>query len=74
MFSFVGFKNKQVHFSECSDTLRVVLEEDVEALEEVVVTGYQVLKEKSMAGAYSKVDMDDLEFGGGATLEQALQG
>ena len=73
-FSFVGFKNKQVHFSETSDTLRVVLEEDVEALEEVVVTGYQVLKEKSMAGAYSKVNMDDLEFGGGATLEQALQG
>ena len=52
-FTFVGFKNKRVAFSEKTDTLRVVLEEDVKAIEEVVVTGYQAIKEKAMAGSYS---------------------
>ena len=73
-FSFVGYKNKQVHFTEKTDTLHVVLEEDIEALEEVVVTGYQVIKEKGMAGAYAKVKAEDLIMTGNETVEQMLQG
>ena len=73
-FSFVGYKSKQVHFTEKTDTLHVVLEEDIEALEEVVVTGYQVIKEKGMAGAYAKVKAEDLIMTGNETVEQMLQG
>lgn len=75
-FSFIGFKNKKLQFTEktVADTLRITLEEDVEALEEVVVTGYQVLKEKGMAGSYSKVKAEDLVMTGNETLEQMLQG
>ena len=73
-FTFVGFKNKRVAFSEKTDTLRVVLEEDVKAIEEVVVTGYQAIKEKAMAGSYSKVKAEELVMTGNETIESMLQG
>ncbi|MBC5622024.1 SusC/RagA family TonB-linked outer membrane protein [Butyricimonas hominis] len=73
-FSCIGYKTKQVAFSGAKDMLRVSLEEDVAALDEVVVTGYQVLKEKASAGSISKVNMDDLVLDGTRTLESALQG
>ena len=72
-FSFVGMVTKNVKV--VSDKpLVVVLEEDVESLDEVVVTGYQVLKKNSMAGATSSVKAEDLLLNGTQTLEQALQG
>ena len=73
-FSFVGFKSKKVRFTEKSDTLLVVLVEDLKQIEEVVVTGYQVIKEKAMAGSYSKVKAEDLIMTGNETIESMLQG
>ena len=73
IFSFVGMKTKEVKYAG-RDTINVVLEEDVAQVDEVVVTGYQVIREKSMAGAVSKVKAEDLLLNGTQTLEQALQG
>ncbi|MCB6974742.1 MULTISPECIES: SusC/RagA family TonB-linked outer membrane protein [Butyricimonas] len=73
-YSCIGYKTKQVAFSGAKDMLRVSLEEDVEALEEVVITGYQVIKKKMSTGATSDVDMGDLALDGTRTLESALQG
>lgn len=73
-FSSIGYKTKQVAFSGGKDMLRVTLEEDVAALDEVVVTGYQVIKEKMNAGSVSKVKMEDLILDGTRTLEAELQG
>ncbi len=75
-FSFVGYKTKVLHFTENSaqDTLHVVLEEDTKMIDEVIVTGYQDVKEKSMVGAYQKVKAENLVMTGGTTLEQMLQG
>ena len=73
-FSFVGYKKQQVKFTEKTDTLNIVLEEEVKDIDEVVVTGYQVVKKRAMAGSVSTVDAKDLLFNGGQTLEQALQG
>lgn len=75
-FSFIGFKTQKVVFTEktAKDTLRITLEEDVKAIDEVVVTGYQVLKEKGMAGSFSKVKAEDLVMTGTETLETMLQG
>ena len=73
-FSFVGYESKKVSFTEKSDTLRVTLEEDVLGLEEVIVTGYQTLKQKATAGAYSRVTAKDLVMTGSETVEQMLQG
>ena len=73
LFSFVGMKTKEVRYVG-QDTINVVLVEDIEALDEVVVTGYQVLRKHSMAGATSSVKAEDLFLNGTQTLEQALQG
>ena len=47
---------------------------DVTEMDEVVVTGYQVLKKSSMVGATSNVKAKDLILNGSQSLEQALQG
>lgn len=75
-FSFVGYKTYTLPFAKemDGDTLRIVLEKEIQAIDEVVVTGYQAIKEKSMAGSYSKVEMDDLVNTGTQTLETMLQG
>ena len=75
-FSFVGFATQIVDFSvrTARDTMRVVLKEDLIKMDEVVVTGYQAVKKKAMAGSYSKVDADELVMTGSQTLEQMLQG
>ena len=40
-FSFIGFKKQLINFTEKTDTLQIVLEEDLMELEEVTVsTGY----------------------------------
>ncbi len=73
LFSFMGMKTLEVKYAG-KDTINVVMEEDSKAMEEVVVTGYQVLKKKSMAGSASSVKAEDLVLNGTQTLEQALQG
>ena len=40
ILSFVGYKTKEVEFKLPSDTLKIVMEEEVKNVEEVVVTGY----------------------------------
>ena len=65
-FSFVGYEKRVLAFTPetSKDTLRIMMKEDVKAIDEVVVTGYQVLKEKGMAGSYSRVDVKDLAMTG----------
>lgn len=52
----MGFATQIVDFSvrTARDTMRVVLKEDLIKMDEVVVTGYQAVKKKAMAGSYSK--------------------
>lgn len=40
-FSFVGYESQKMNFTEKTDSLRVILREKVNELEDVVVTGYQ---------------------------------
>src|SRR3972149_8941522 len=50
IYSFVGYKSKEVLVGDQS-VINVVLEEDVEALEEVVVVGYGTQKKSDITGA-----------------------
>ena len=74
VFSFVGYADKEVAVRGDMAGLKVVLKQEVEEIDEVVVTGYQAIKQKAMAGSYSKVTADDLVITGTETLEQMLQG
>ncbi len=73
IFSFVGMKTRQVLWRGQKE-LNVVLEEDAQEMDEVVVTGYQVIKKSNMAGSVSTISAEDLILNGTQSLEQALQG
>ncbi|MEQ2975084.1 SusC/RagA family TonB-linked outer membrane protein [Butyricimonas faecihominis] len=73
VFSFVGMEPQEVKY-QGQDSLVVKMKETTEALEEVVVTGYQEIREKTAVGSYSKVKSEDLIMTGTNSLEQMLQG
>ncbi len=52
----------------------VLMEEDMKAMDEVIVTGYQTIKKKEMTGSTQTVRRDELFFDGTNSLEQMLQG
>ncbi|WP_303181801.1 SusC/RagA family TonB-linked outer membrane protein [uncultured Butyricimonas sp.] len=72
-FSFVGFKSKSVSFTEKTDTLRVVLEEDIENLDEVVVTGMFTRKAESFTGSAATFKREDILRAGNQNLIKSLK-
>ncbi|KIO43483.1 SusC/RagA family TonB-linked outer membrane protein [Sanguibacteroides justesenii] len=73
IFSFIGMETQEVKYVG-QDSVNITMKESKENIDEVVVTGYQTIKEKGMAGSYSKVKAKDLTYTGIETLEQMLQG
>ena len=71
-FSFVGYKKQQVEFSEKTDTLQIVLEEDLQQVEEVVVTGIFNKPKESFTGAVTSVTKEDLKVNFSRNLIQTL--
>lgn len=74
VFSYMGFKTLEVPVNGQTE-LNVELQEDVASLDEVVVTGYGSQEKKSITGAISTVNSEDLEkVHGGATVSSGLAG
>lgn len=76
MFSFIGMKTQVRPCSEYNPNKKwiITMEDEVQEMDEVVVTGYQSVKKSNMAGSVSTVKAEDLVLNGTQTLEQALQG
>lgn len=72
-FSFIGMKSKEVIYSG-QKNIEVVLEEDVTQMDEVVVTGYQVIDRKKLTSAVSTVKAKDIMIQGAMSIDQMLQG
>lgn len=72
-FSYVGFKTKRVTVGS-SKTLSVVMEEDTEALEEIVVVGYGTQKKKEVTGATATVKSDLIIKAPVADVAASIQG
>ncbi|MCM5529061.1 TonB-dependent receptor [Parasegetibacter sp. NRK P23] len=72
VLSSAGFSPKEVKVSG-SDTLNIVLKEDIQALDEVVSIGYQKLRKSDLTGAVSSVKANELNLST-PTLSQALVG
>ncbi len=72
-FSFIGMKTKEIAYSG-QRIIEVVLEEDVTEMNEVVVTGYQVIDRKKMTSAVSSVKAKDIMIQGAMSIDQMLQG
>ncbi|WP_090980285.1 SusC/RagA family TonB-linked outer membrane protein [Pedobacter suwonensis] len=73
IFSFVGMESKQVSVSNQS-VIDVTLSMAAKEMEEMVVTGYQILKKADVVGSVATIQAKDLNLNGINTLEQALQG
>ncbi|MCP2029853.1 iron complex outermembrane receptor protein [Flavobacterium sp. HSC-32F16] len=73
VFSYVGFKTKEVSFSG-TQKLTVSLAEEVSTLNEVVVVGYGTQKKSDVTGAISSVKSESFNKGVVANAGQLIQG
>ncbi|MBO8456202.1 MAG: TonB-dependent receptor [Bacteroidetes bacterium] len=71
LFSSIGYRDVTVP---ASASMNVVMEEDMQMLEETVVTGYMVQRKADLTGSISVVDVDDLARQNENNPIKALQG
>ena len=71
--SFVGYVTQEVRYTG-KGPIKVVLEEDTQALDEVVVVGFGTQRKLNLTGAVSMVDTEVLESRPVQNVSQALQG
>ncbi len=73
VFSYIGFLSKSVAVG-ASNTLNVILQEDVQGLDEVVVVGFGTEKKVNLSGAVNSVSIKDLDTRPINNVTQGLQG
>ncbi|MBG47620.1 MAG: SusC/RagA family protein [Pseudozobellia sp.] len=71
--SYIGFTSKEVAVNG-QETIGVTLEEDTQALEEVVVVGYGTQKKADLTGSITTVKSEDITRTPSGAAMQALQG
>ncbi|UBM59141.1 TonB-dependent receptor [Marinilongibacter aquaticus] len=73
VFSYIGYKGQTVIVGNQS-VIDITLEEDSQALDEVVVVGYGVAKKKDLTGSVGTVDSKKLKDMPASRVDQMLQG
>ncbi|GHA36828.1 SusC/RagA family TonB-linked outer membrane protein [Salinimicrobium marinum] len=73
VFSYVGFTTQNVNINGRNE-IDVVLEQDTEALEEVVVVGYGTQRREAVTGSVSSIGGEELREVPSANISEALQG
>ncbi len=73
-FSFIGFKKRQIEFTGATDTLRIVLEEDISDLDEVQVIAYGERKKREVISSISSVKAEEMKELPTASFVNLLQG
>lgn len=71
--SYIGYKPKDVSVKGMP-SLRIVLEEDAELLDEVVVIGYGTQKKSVVTASIARVSADDLNNAAPVRVDNALKG
>ena len=73
VISYIGYQSQEI-IVENEQPLTIQLQEDAEALSEVVVIGYGTQKKKEVTGAVSVLDSKAIEKLNPVRVEQAIQG
>ena len=73
VFSFIGYQSQRVTLGS-SDTINIVLVEDLSSLEEVVVVGYGEMKKSDLTGAVGSIDNENIVRMAPILPAQALRG
>lgn len=71
--SFVGFKSNHVSFSGTKSTFNIVMEEEVENLDEVVVTGVFTKAKESYTGAATTITAAELKRVGNRNILSSIR-
>lgn len=74
VFSYVGFKDKEVAVSNTAALQNIVLMPDVSSLSDIVVIGYGTAKKSDLTGSVAVVKADQLMDRPVPNVTQALQG
>ena len=69
--SYIGYLNQE---RTAAQSMKIILKEDAQSLQEVVVTGYQVQRKADLTGAVSVVSVDELQKQNENNPIKALQG
>ncbi|WP_163517251.1 SusC/RagA family TonB-linked outer membrane protein [Gelidibacter japonicus] len=72
-FSFVSMKSTEVVVG-ASNTYNVAMEEDIAALDEVIIVGYGTTTKQAYAGTAKTVEAKDIEFKNYSNVSQSLAG
>lgn len=73
VFNYIGFRTKEVKIND-SHVINVVLQEDVQALEEVVVMGYSIRQKRNMTHSISSISSESIRSRTQQNLVRQLQG
>jgi len=73
-FSYVGYASQFIPVVDQNTPLNISLQQDLSALDEIVVIGYGTQKKSHLTGAVSKVKNDDLDQIAVARVDDALVG
>jgi len=73
VFSFIGFTTQEIRVGN-QTTINVTLLPNVQALNEVVVTGYGDVAKSSYTGASQSLSIDEVQIKGVGDVSQMLQG
>ncbi|MDO6803257.1 SusC/RagA family TonB-linked outer membrane protein [Wenyingzhuangia sp. 1_MG-2023] len=74
LVSYIGFETEKIVVSKNTTSISVLLKESAEALEEVVLTGYQKIEKRKMTSSYSKIKVSEIDQAGVASVDQMLAG
>jgi TonB-linked SusC/RagA family outer membrane protein len=73
VFNYLGFVEQEILVGS-KTTIDVALEDDTEALEEVVVVGYGTVRKEDLTGSVSVVDTEEMQKQATNDVTQMLQG
>lgn len=73
-FTFVGMQTKTVAVTAGERAMKVTLEDNSQSIDEVVVTGMEVIKKEHMVGSASVVTAKDLRLQGISSVDRILDG
>ena len=73
VISFIGYESQTVKLNG-KTTIKVVLNESLQNLDEVVVVGYGTMKKRDITGSISSISAKELEASRPVNLADALQG
>ncbi len=72
LVSYIGMKKQNVKWK--GHPLSIVLEEDAQQMEDVVITGYQVINKRALTSAVTTIKAEDIIRPDAISIDQMLEG